>query len=227
MDYYKDHAKFLFAVDCVIFGYEEGQLKLLLYPRAFEPAKGSWSLIGGFIKENESAEDAASRILLNTTGLENVYMQQVMAFSDPCREPFERVISIAYYALIRMERYKKSCSDDQGAIWWHINELPPLIFDHGDMITQSLEKLRQKAGSSLIGSELLPPKFTLLELRKLYEAIYQRVFDPGNFRKKMLSLGIFERLNQKDISQSKKGAYYYRVKANKAEEEQERIIIIR
>jgi 8-oxo-dGTP diphosphatase len=102
-----------------------------------------------------------------------------------------------------------------------------LIFDHGDMITQSLEKLRQKAGSSLIGSELLPPKFTLLELRKLYEAIYQRVFDPGNFRKKMLSLGIFERLNQKDISQSKKGAYYYRVKANKAEEEQERIIIIR
>ncbi len=224
MDYYKQQSKFHVAVDCVIFGYEEGQLKLLLYPRAFEPVKGSWSLMGGFIKPDESSEEAAYRVLEQTTGLDNVFLEQVNTFSGPNREIYERVISIVYFALIRIDRYKKSRADKFGAKWWPINELPELIFDHGEMIDQALKKLQQKAGTSLVGSELLPRKFTLLQLRKLYEAIYQREFDPGNFRKKMLSLGVLEKMNHKNSTESKKGAYYYRVKANKIEEEQERIV---
>jgi len=215
MEYYKQHAKFLVAVDCVVFGYEAGELKLLLYPRAFEPVKGEWSLMGGFMQNGESSDEAASRVLKQTTGLDNIFLEQVHAFTDPEREPFVRVISITYFALIRIDRYRKSNTEKFGAKWWAINELPPLIFDHEKMIAQALKKLQQKAGISLVGSELLPPKFTLLQLRKLYEAIYQRTFDPGNFRKKMLSLEVLEKLDQKNSTESKRGAYYYRVKLNR------------
>jgi 8-oxo-dGTP diphosphatase len=224
MDFYKQHPRFLVAVDSVVFGYEAGELKLLLYPRAFEPVKGEWSLMGGFVQENESADEAANRVLIQTTGLDNIYLEQVFSFSDPIREPFERVISIAYFALIRIDRFRKNRLDKSGAQWWPVNELPSLIFDHKEMITQGLKKLQQKAGSSLVGSELLPQKFTLLQLRNLYEAIYQRSFDPGNFRKKMLSLNVLEKLDQKNSTDSKKGAYYYRVKPHKVVKELERIV---
>jgi len=219
MDYYKQHPRFLVAVDCVIFGYENGDLKLLLYPRAFEPVKGEWSLMGGFVQEDESSEDAAT-----TTGLDNIFLEQVNTFTNPAREPYTRVVSIAYFALIRMDRYRKNKIEGSGAKWYSVNDLPPLIFDHYEMIARALKKLQQKAGSSLVGSELLPQKFTLLQLRKLYEAIYQRTFDPGNFRKKLLSLDVLEKLDHKNSTESKKGAYYYRVKLNKAEKELERII---
>jgi len=224
MDYYKQHPRFLTAVDCVIFGYEAGELKLLLYPRGFEPVKGEWSLMGGFIQEAESSDEAACRVLKQTTSLDNIFLEQVYTFTDPGREPFVRVISITYFALILIDRLKKRDTGKSGAKWWAINELPTLIFDHEKMIDQSLKKLQQKAGTSLVGSELLPSKFTLLQLRKLYEAIYQRTFDPGNFRKKMLSLGVLEKLDHKNSTESKRGAYYYRVKPNKVETELERII---
>lgn len=226
MEFYKQHPRFLVAVDCVIFGYEDGELKLLLYPRAFEPEKGNWSLMGGFVQENESSDQAAYRVLKQTTGLNDIYLEQVNAFTQPDRESAERVISIAYFALIRIDRYKKNKTDEFGAKWWKVNELPSLIFDHGEMIVRALKSLQQKAGSSLVGSELLPSKFTLLQLRKLYEAIYQRTFDPGNFRKKMLSLDVLDKLDQKNSTESKKGAYYYRVKPNKIEKELERIVKI-
>jgi 8-oxo-dGTP diphosphatase len=224
MDFYKQHPRFLVAVDCVVFGYEEGELKLLLYPRAFEPEKGNWSLMGGFVQENESSDNAACRVLKQTTGLNDIFLEQVNTFSEPGREPSERVISITYFALIKIGRHKKSKAEEFGAGWWPVNELPPLIFDHREIIMQALKKLQQKAGSSLVGSELLPSKFTLLQLRKLYEAIYQRAFDPGNFRKKVLSLDVLEKLDHKNSTESKKGAYYYRVIPNKAEKELERIV---
>ncbi|SHE97822.1 ADP-ribose pyrophosphatase YjhB, NUDIX family [Mariniphaga anaerophila] len=224
MEFYVQHPRFLVAVDCVIFGYEEGELKLLIYPRAFEPEKGKWSLMGGFIQQAESSDEAAARVLKETTGLNEIFLEQVSTFSASDREPSERVISVAYFALIKIERYKKNKTREFGAKWWPVNELPPLIFDHNEMVLQSLKKLQQKAGHSLVGSELLPSKFTLLQLRKLYEAIYQRSFDPGNFRKKMLSLGALEKLDQKNSTESKKGAYYYRVKPDKTELELERII---
>ncbi len=224
MHYYKEQSKFLVAVDCVVFGYEAGALKLLLYPRAFEPVKGSWSLMGGFIREGEAAEQAAARVLKQTTGLDNIFLEQVGAFSAPEREIYERVISIVFFALIPIDRYDKSRAEAFGARWWPVSQLPGLIFDHPAMVKNALEKLQQKAGSSLVGSELLPRKFTLLQLRKLYEAIYQRSFDPGNFRKKILSLNVLERMDQKNATESKKGAYLYRVKTDKADEMLERIV---
>lgn len=223
-EYYKDQPKYLLAVDCVILGYENDELKLLLYPRGFEPVKGKWSLMGGFTGENESCEKAAGRVLNQTTGLDHIFLEQVSTFSDPDREPYSRVISVAYYALIRIHRHDTDLVSHHGAKWWPLTNLPDLIFDHGEMIRKALVRLQQKAGYSLVGSELLPEKFTLLQLRKLYEAIYQREFDAGNFRKKMLSLDLLERTNEKNLTESRKGAYYYTIHPNVKDIETERIV---
>ncbi len=206
---YGEHPKHYVAVDCVIFGYMEGDLKLLVYPRSFEPAKGNWSLLGGFIQEDESSDQAAARILKRTTGLDQIYMEQVAAFSEPGRETAARVISIAYYALIRLDMHDVDLVHQYGADWFSLNQKPALIFDHDEMVGKALLKLQQKAGYQLIGPELLPEFFTLTQLRRLYEAIFQRTLDPGNFRKKVLSLEILKRSNKKDSTESKKGAYYY------------------
>jgi ADP-ribose pyrophosphatase YjhB (NUDIX family) len=206
---YGEHPRHYVAVDCVIFGYMDGELKLLVYPRSFEPAKGNWSLLGGFIQENESADEAAIRILKRTTGLDQIYMEQVAAFSAPERESAARVISIAYYALIRLDKHDVEIVHQYGADWFSLKTKPDLIFDHNDMVEKALAKLRQKAGYQLIGPELLPEFFTLTQLRRLYEAIFQRTLDPGNFRKKVLSLNVLKRSNKKDSTESKKGAYYY------------------
>lgn len=206
---YGEHPRHYVAVDCVIFGYLDGELKLLLYPRSFEPAKGNWSLLGGFIQEKESADEAAIRILKRTTGLDQIYMEQVAAFSAPGRESAARVISIAYYALIRLDKHDVELVHRYGADWFSLQTKPALIFDHDEMVLKALLKLQQKAGYQLIGPELLPEFFTLTQLRRLYEAIFQRTLDPGNFRKKVLSLNVLKRSNKKDSTESKKGAYYY------------------
>jgi ADP-ribose pyrophosphatase YjhB (NUDIX family) len=224
MELYKVHPKHYVAVDCVILGYQDEELKLLLYPRSFEPYKGKWSLLGGFVEDNESADEAAARILKQTTGLEEIFLEQVASFSDPKRDPEARVISLAYYALIRIDLHDEECVRENGAYWVSISKLPNLIFDHREMFEKALVKLQQKAGYSLCGRELLPEMFTLIQLRKLYEAIFRREFDPGNFRKKMLSLDVLEKLNLKDASESKKGAFYYRVKSDFTEKEMERIV---
>jgi ADP-ribose pyrophosphatase YjhB (NUDIX family) len=211
-------------VDCVILGYQDEQIKLLLYPRSFEPFKGNWSLLGGFVEENESADEAAARILKQTTGLEQIFLEQVASFSKPNRDPEARVISLAYYALIRIDLHDEERVKENGAFWVSINKLPNLIFDHQEMFEKALVKLQQKAGFSLCGSELLPEMFTLIQLRKLYEAIFQREFDPGNFRKKILSLGVLEKLSEKDASESRKGAFYYKAKSNIGEIDTDRIV---
>lgn len=223
-EFYKGHSKYLLAVDCVILGYEEDELKLLLYPRSFEPVKGMWSLMGGFVQESESCEEAACRILNQTTGLQGIFLDQVSTFSSPWREPFARVISVAYYALIRIHHSDLDLLEQHGAKWWPVSNLPELIFDHSAMVKNAVVRLQQKAGYSLAGSELLPEKFTLLQLRKLYEAIYQRRFDAGNFRKKILSLELLERTGEKNSTESRKGAFYYRVTRDVKEIETERIV---
>ncbi len=224
MELYKVHAKHYVSVDCVILGYQNDELKLLLYPRSFEPSKGKWSLLGGFVQENESGDEAAARILKQTTGLDQIFLKQVEAFSAPARDPEARVISLAYYALIRIDLHDEEKVKENGAYWIPIRKLPQLIFDHQAMFEKALTKLQQKAVYSLVGLELLPEKFTLIQLRKLYEAIFQREFDPGNFRKKILSLGILEKLSEKDASESKKGAFYYRAKNNIDEVDIDRIV---
>ncbi len=209
---YNQNPKHFIAVDCSIFGYENGELKLLLYPRGFEPAIGKWSLMGGFVQDNESLEEAAQRVLLQTTGLKEIFLEQVAAFSQPGRDPGARVISITFVALIRIDIHDKDLVRENGAHWWPVTKLPPLIFDHEQIVSRALVFLQQKASIDLIGKELLPRMFTLMQLRNLYEAIFGRSFDPGNFRKKALSTGVLERLNLKNTTESKKGAFYYQFK---------------
>jgi len=223
-NFYKDHSRHFLAVDCIIFGYEKQTLKLLLYRRDFEPSRGSWSLIGGFVRSDESCEAAAQRILHKTTGLQNIYMDQVAVFSDPSRESVARVVSVAFVALININEHNPASDLVGETLWWPITHLPKMVFDHSEMVELALRQLQQKAGYSLAGAELLPEMFTMKQLRSLYEAIYLRKFDAGNFRKKMLSLNILERLDQKDFTSSRKGAHYYRLKPESMATEINRIV---
>ncbi len=218
------HPKHLVAVDCIIFGYEDDELKLLLSPRRFQPAQGEWSLMGGWVQNNETVEKAAERVLYQITGLKDIYLEQVHVFSNPERDPGGRVISVVFYAMIRIDRHDKDLLKEHGAVWWTFSEKPDLIFDHDQMVEYAHEKLKLKAGYSLIGENLLPEKFTILQLRTLYEAIFQRKFDPGNFRKKILSLKVLEKLKDKNTTASKKGAFYYRFKKHPEEFIHERIV---
>jgi ADP-ribose pyrophosphatase YjhB (NUDIX family) len=207
---YSEHTRHYIAVDCVIFGYEEDELKVLLYRRKFEPSVGKWSLLGGFVNSDETLGDAARRVLYNTTGLQNIYQEQVHSFSDLNRDLAGRVISVAYYALIRINQQDDDLIKEHGAQWWPVSKIPKLIFDHNKMVQQALAKLQKKAGSELVGCELLDDTFTITNLKKLYEAIFQRELDAGNFRKKILSLGILQNTGIKDKTDSKKGAFLYR-----------------
>jgi ADP-ribose pyrophosphatase YjhB (NUDIX family) len=208
--YYSEHPKFHVAVDCIIFGFDEGQLNLLIHKRRFEPAKGEWSLFGGFLKENESLNDAANRVLYELTGLENVYMEELQTYGEINRDPAGQVISVAYYALIPAHRYSQEFSKPYGATWVSLKGLPPLIMDHNEMVEKGLRRLRRRASMEPIGFELLPGEFTLPQLQSLYEAIYQTPLDKRNFRKKILSMNVLIKLDEKDKSTSRKGAFLYR-----------------
>jgi 8-oxo-dGTP diphosphatase len=215
---YKQYEKQYVAVDCVIFGYERDELLVLLYPRSFEPSRGKWSLLGGFVQHDETLGDAARRILFKTTGLQDIFQEQVHAFSRIDRDPAGRVISVAYYALIRIKQQDSDLVREHGAHWWPVSKLPELIFDHREMIESALRKLQTRAGSEIIGKELLGDRFTLTNLKKLYEAIFLREIDAGNFRKKVLSLGVLHKTAVKDKSESKKGAFLYEYRKDNDEQ---------
>lgn len=206
---YDDYPKIHVAVDCVIFTYDDEQLKVLLYPRNIEPCKGDWSLMGGFVADDESFEDAAMRVLRQTVGLNDIFMEQVHGFSNPSREPNTRVISMAFYALICNDKHNRELVEKHKGEWYPITKLPPLIFDHKEMITCALQRLQQKASYELVGRDLLPEKFTLTQLNNLYNAVFQRTFDQGNFRKKIASLKVLIQTPDKDTSSSRRGAYFY------------------
>jgi ADP-ribose pyrophosphatase YjhB (NUDIX family) len=212
------------AVDCIVFGYKNDALKILLSHRRFEPDKDKWSLMGGWLQETETVEDAAKRIVFQISGLQDIYLEQVNVFSNPHRDTGGRVISVAFYAMIRIDKHDKNLVAKYGAKWWDFNNKPNLVFDHDQMVAHAHEKLKLKANYELIGRNLLPGKFTILQLRKLYEAIFQKQVDPANFRKKILSLKAIERLEYKNTTDSKKGAYYYRFKQSKNNEINNRII---
>jgi hypothetical protein len=212
MNIYPSVPRHLVAVDCIIFGYDvlEKEISLLLIKRSFEPASGKWSLAGGFVMENESLDEAASRILYNLTGLKNVFPEQSHTFGDLDRDPGSRVISTSYYALIKLQDIDNSLKEKNGAHWRSISALPELIFDHRRMVTLALSCLRRQVKINPVGFELLPEKFTLVHLQELYEAIYQRNIDKRNFRKKILSMDLLQKLDEKEKLTSKKGAFYYR-----------------
>jgi 8-oxo-dGTP diphosphatase len=212
MNVYPSKNKHLVAVDCIIFGYDilEKEIKLLLFKRIVEPAKGRWSLAGGFVERDESLDDAASRILRKLTGLESVYMKQSFAYGETDRDPGDRVISVAYFALIAIRDINKDLAEQNGVSWRSMSKLPDLIFDHPLMVKRALTELQNQIKIRPVGFELLPEKFTLVQLQDLYEAIYQRNVDKRNFRKKILSMGILGKLDEKERETSKKGAFYYK-----------------
>jgi ADP-ribose pyrophosphatase YjhB (NUDIX family) len=202
----------LLAVDCIIFGYEDEQLKILLFKRWIEPCKGQWSLLGGWVDATESVSEANRRVLQTITGLEDIFMEMVDVFSEVNRDLGGRVVSIAYYAILAIDELNKKIIKEHDGQWFSLKDAPKLIFDHDLMVEKALEKLRLKANAHLIGEKLLPEYFTILQLRKAYNAIFQCEFDPGNFRKKILSLNVLEQMDRKDTSESRRGAYYYRIK---------------
>lgn len=213
--YYKEYDHHLVALDCIIFGFDEGELKLLLLKRKFEPAKGEWSLMGGFLSKSESLDEAACRILNQLTGLSNIYMKQLSAFGDIDRDPGARTISVAYYALIKIDENDRLLAEAHGAEWVSINKLPVLIFDHSKMVEKALEALRRRISREPIGFELLPVKFTLPQLQSLYECICREQLDKRNFRKQILETGLLLKLDEKDKESSKKGAFLYKFDHNK------------
>ena len=207
--YYSSNPTFYLGIDCIIFGFNEGELNLLLLKRNFEPAMGEWSLMGGFVQNNESVDDAAKRVLAELTGLENVYMEQVGTFGAVDRDPGERVISVAYYALININEYDKESVQLHNAFWVNINELPALIFDHPQMVEQARKLMQQKASTEPIGFNLLPKLFTLSQLQSLYEAIYGENIDKRNFRKRIAEMDYIEKTDKIDKTGSKRGAALY------------------
>jgi len=211
MTKYQKQTRFLAAVDCIIFGFDGQALKLLLIQRGFEPQKGKWSLMGGFVQPDESTDAAAIRILKSLTGLEGVYLEQLFTFGEPSRDPIERTLSITYFALIDIHKYEKQISDEYHPEWFPLTKIPNLIFDHKEMVKMAREKLRYKAALHPLLFELLPQKFTLPQLQSLYESVYETELDKRNFSRKVLSTRLLVKQVDKDKTGSKKGAYYYKL----------------
>ena len=170
--------------------------------------------MGGFVQDNESCDEAAKRVLRELTGLDNVYMEQVGAFGEVERDPGERVISIAYYALINIDNYDKQLVRSHNAFWAEINELPELIFDHKEMVEKARNLMKQKAGYKPIGFNLLPELFTLTQMQTLYEAIYGETMDKRNFRKRVAEMDFVEQTDEIDKTGSKRGARLYRMNSD-------------
>ncbi|TDT47257.1 ADP-ribose pyrophosphatase YjhB (NUDIX family) [Maribacter spongiicola] len=207
--------KVLLAVDCIIFGFYQEELKILLVQRDFEPAKGEWSLIGGFLKKEEDLDAAATRILNHLTGLNNIYMDQVHSYSKLNRDPEERTISVSYFALIDVAHHCKDLLKQNPIKWFDLKDCPELIFDHNDMVKDALKLLQNKISNKPIGFELLPEKFTMRQLQKMYEAILDTELDKRNFINKFNSFDLLKKTNEKDMSSSKKGAFLFEVDEDK------------
>jgi 8-oxo-dGTP diphosphatase len=185
------------TVDLIIFTIAEDDLKVLLIRRGQEPFKGRWALPGGFVEIEESLEDAAARELKEEVGVTNVYLEQLYTFGDPKRDPRGRVISVSYFALIDAERQRIVAASDAADAQWHsVFDPPRLAFDHGKILDYAVWRLRNKIEWTTVGYELLPKKFTLSELQRVYEIILQRPVDKRNFRKKILSQGQIVELNE-------------------------------
>lgn len=205
---YKDQKTVLLATDCIIFGFDKKNLKILLIKRDFEPEKGKWSLMGGFLRDGETLDETANRVLKDLTGLSNVYLEQLRAYSDIDRDPVERTVSVSYYALIDINEHNE-LNEDFSAKWFNIDEAPPLIFDHQEMVNYAINRLRYRAQTKPIGFELLPEKFTMRQIQTLYETILGEKLDKRNFINKINALDILLKLDEKDMNSSRKGSYLY------------------
>ena len=208
--YYKEFQKVLLSVDCIIFGFDQNKLKILIGRRNMDPGRGEWSLYGGFVRNDESIDAAAQRTLLELTGLRNIYMSQVGAFGNIDRDPGERVVSVAYYALINVKDYSERLRKQHGVEWVNIEDIPQMYSDHNAMIAKARKLIQQKIKTNPVGFELLPELFTLTQLQRLYEAVNGEPLDKRNFRKRIKDMDYIEKTELIDKQTSKRGASLYR-----------------
>jgi 8-oxo-dGTP diphosphatase len=206
------------TVDCVVFGFDEGELKVLLIERGQDPFKGRWALPGGFVRVDETLDDAARRELAEETGLKNVFLEQLYTFGAVNRDPRERVVSVAHYALVKLSDHRaKAATDASNAEWFPVSKAPALAFDHADILTTAQARLKSQVRYEPIGFELLPPKFTLSQLQHLYETVVGAVLDKRNFRKKVLGFGLLVPLKQKQMTGRHRPAQLFSFDAEKYE----------
>lgn len=208
--YYSQHNKAFVAVDCIIFGFEDNKLKLLLGKRKMDPGRGEWSLYGGFVDATESVDEAANRVLFELTGLRDLYMKQVHTFGAVERDPGERVISVAYCALINVKDYDRHLLEEHGVQWVELNKMPRLYSDHNDMVKRAITLLRRRINTEPLSFNLLPDLFTLTQLQHVYEAVLGEEIDKRNFRKRIKSIDFIEKTELIDKLTSKRGAALYR-----------------
>jgi 8-oxo-dGTP diphosphatase len=206
------------TVDCVVFGLDDSELKVLLIERALDPFKGKWALPGGFVHVDETLDDAARRELEEEAGLKSVFLEQLYTFGAVERDPRERVVSVAYYALVKLAAYDtKAATDAADARWFPISKVPKLAFDHGDIVATARARLQGKVRYQPIGFELLPSKFTLSQLQHLYEAVLESELDKRNFRKKVLGFGLLVPLQETQMVGRHRPAQLFRFDADKYE----------
>ncbi|KAF0178478.1 MAG: hypothetical protein FD161_1783 [Limisphaerales bacterium] len=206
------------TVDCVVFGFDEGELKVLLIQRALDPFKAQWALPGGFVRLDETLDAAARRELAEETGLRDVFLEQLFTFGAVARDPRERVVSVAYYALVKLAGHAACAATDAAdAQWFPVFQAPRLAFDHAEIIASALARVKGKVRYQPIGFELLPPEFTLSQLQHLYEAVLGEALDKRNFRKKVLSFGLLAPLKETFRSAAHRPARLFRFDADKYE----------
>ena len=208
--FYKDYQKIFVSVDCIIFGFDENKLKILIGKRKMDPGRGEWSLYGGFVHNDESVDDAAHRTLFELTGMRNVYMRQVGASGAVDRDPGERVVSVAYYAFINVKDYDDRLLKEHGVEWVNIEEIPSLYSDHREMVDKARKLMKEQIKTDPVGFNLLPNLFTLTQLQRLYEAVNNEELDKRNFRKRVKEMDFIEKTDLIDKKSSKRGAYLYR-----------------
>lgn len=208
--FYESNQRYYVSVDCVVFGLNGGQLNLLLGRRKFAPGQGKWSLFGGFVRPEESLDEAARRVLKELTGLDNIFMEQVGAFGEVDRDPGARVVSVAYYALINFDDQDRHRVAEHEAMWIPLEEIPELSFDHPRMIRRTLDLIRVKFATEPVGLSLLPQKFTLSQMQTLYEIVLGRQLDKRNFRKRVREAACIEATGEIDKHTSRRGAALYR-----------------
>ncbi len=204
-----EHPRAALTVDCVVFGFDGGELQILLIRRGLEPFRHHWALPGGFVRVEEALEDAARRELEEETGLRDVFLEQLYTFGSVKRDPRERVVSVAWFALVKPSALT-AATDAAEAKWFPVSKLPPLAFDHAEILDTALKRLRGKLTYQPIGFELLPPKFTLTQLQSLYEAVLGETLDKRNFRKKVLSYDLLISLKEKHQDGPHRPAQLYR-----------------
>lgn len=199
------------TTDCVIFGLDESSLKVLLIKRGIEPFKNKWALPGGFIQMNETAEESAIRILKKETNLFGVFLEQLFTFSKTDRDPRERIISISYFALVKLADYRAKAGKDETLVEWHdVDKIPSLAFDHENIFRTALNRLKGKIRYQPIGFELLPEKFKLSQLQHLYEVILEKNIDKRNFRRKIIQMELLIDTNEKETNVAHKAAKLYK-----------------